>query len=257
MVSYLNMISPSTLPDSMAEAVIAQIAHNLHAGPRNVALVQMPQHTYKKGQLWIAEHALLRNLAGLGLEVDQQYQLQFSARHDPRDARPLSFPGRILKATASEWGPWGNTPLLRAGRTALATQLPASKMRVPEDLSPFAVPQSTDLDAAGPQGAQRWQQLGVDAMLKLLDSVLDDSKFQDQNCLNHPCPHLHAPPALPLAKPLLPSQAPKPPTTHPHSRARPLQSWGWAGGLGDPYRNRRSCSSWTCRCRWGTWPARS
>jgi hypothetical protein len=159
----------------MAEAAIAQLAHNVHCGPENVALVQMPQHTYKKGQLWIMEHALLRNLAGLGLDVDQQYHLQFAARLDPRDARPLAYPGRVLRPIGHEWGHWQSAGLLKMGRTAPAAQLAPAKMRQPEDLNPSAVPLCTDVDAVGPQGSHRWQQIGVDAALKLLDGMVDDS----------------------------------------------------------------------------------
>ena len=71
------------------------------------------------------------------------------------------------------------------GRCELADQLPQKSMRTIEDLSPTALPMSTDLDGTI-RGAMKYSQIGEDGLQKLLDASLDNgvmSQFDGNSAL--------------------------------------------------------------------------
>ena len=71
-----------------------------------------------------------------------------------------------------------NTPLMQ-GRTEFTEMLPGSRMKAIEDVSPEAVPVTTDLDGTV-KGAQKHAQLGQDAMEKILEAATQDFCMPDR-----------------------------------------------------------------------------
>lgn len=48
----------------------------------------LPQFTYKKGQLYLHEIAVLNALSNASLNFDKSWVLPFQSRKDARDSRP-------------------------------------------------------------------------------------------------------------------------------------------------------------------------
>eukprot|EP00959_Pyramimonas_sp_CCMP1952_P240076 5017062-Pyramimonas_sp.AAC.1 len=60
-------------------------------------------------------------------------------------------------------------------------QLAAKEMKLVEDLDPSQAPTSTDDAAVIIQGAQKFKQLGVDGMRKLMASLFEGSSISANN----------------------------------------------------------------------------
>lgn len=147
---------------------------NGDSGLNHLSMVILPQFGYQKGQLWVAEHHCLKSLSNAGLNVDKTFTLQFSARLDQRDTRPLNYHGRILTSLGMQEKSWlfRNSALVRNQRTEPADQLPSNQMVFIEDLQPDAVPVTTDIDGLV-AGAKKFEQLGPAAYKRVLEAALD------------------------------------------------------------------------------------
>ena len=147
----------------------------MNESEHNIVAVLIPAFTYKRGQLWSTEHAHMRMLYDRGLNLDTKFTLMFEEKTDARDGRPCQLEGRILMPLAPKDDYiWKRCPLLTRSRTELAKMLPVREMVAVEDRGETAMPQSVDDSTAGvTQGANKFEQLGVDANAKLLQSVFD------------------------------------------------------------------------------------
>ena len=67
----------------------------LNQSESNMGIVVMPEFSYQKGQLWRSEFMALELLSKQNLNVDKTLSIQFKARKDQRDIRPLTYKGRI------------------------------------------------------------------------------------------------------------------------------------------------------------------
>ena len=136
--------------------------------------------TYKKNQLWMVDQSHTKILANRSLTIDAIFFLQFKEKPDMRDSRPLNYNGRIvLGPTTPDEFVWKPCSLIQKGRTEPATMLHARDMVIVENIASDALPASTDGSASTVQGAKKFEQIGVDGSLKIMDSVLDGVDFSD------------------------------------------------------------------------------
>ena len=126
---------------------------------QNLTAVVMPQFAYKKGQLYMASRAVEDVFINRGLPIDVKWAIPFKTKCDSRDSRPLVYDGRlVVPAGIKECDfVFKNTPMMH-GRTEMAEMMPASKMKVIEDVCETSVPSMTDLDGTvrGHRSTLRW-----------------------------------------------------------------------------------------------------
>ena len=149
---------------------------------RRLGLVMLPQFTYKKGQLYLHEIAVLNALSSASLNFDRSWVLAFEARKDSRDSRPLTYPGRAVCGVSVEDKDWlfKSCNLIRDGRTFPAEQLAAAQMLRVEDPDPEALP---GLSADPVSGARKYEQVGPNAFLKVLDACLGGTSLEGRSGL--------------------------------------------------------------------------
>ena len=141
-----------------------------------MALALLPEFTYKRGQLYLQEIACLNLLSSANLCFDRQFSLTFESRKDSRDQRPLSYRGRVVTGHMEEkpeWL-WRTSQIIRDGRTSPAEQLAATNMQRIEDPDPIAMPSITEAVC----GARKFEQIGPNAFLKMMESTLDNINFE-------------------------------------------------------------------------------
>jgi len=94
--------------------------------------------------------------------------------------------GRFMFASGVQMNtsPWRNSQLFVDGRTSPIDQLATLDMDTVEDLDPEALPTTHDDSAANTiQGAQRFQQIGVEAGKEILKKALENVAFSDRVAL--------------------------------------------------------------------------
>ena len=183
---FLNWVAPSMLSSEDLDVQSNLMSMIMSGNDKSMGLVMMPQFTYKKGQLFLVENMVRQMLSSRMLNFDTKFALNFKEKRDLRDGRPLCYDGRIVVPLS--YNPadylWAKSSVMQ-GRCELADQLPQKSMRTIEDLSPTALPMSTDLDGTI-RGAMKYSQIGEDGLQKLLDASLDNgvmSQFDGTSAL--------------------------------------------------------------------------
>ena len=145
----------------------------MNGSSNGLGVVLLPEFGYRRGQLFMAEHACLKKLSSAGMSVDRSCCVNFDRRLDSRDTRPLTYRARIATGVNIPDGEnsFRHCSLWLDGRTKPAEQLAASSMEVVEDCCPEALP-STASEAVL-QGARKFEQLGASAWHALMDASLD------------------------------------------------------------------------------------
>ena len=125
------------------------------------------------------EYSALKMLSSMALDVDASCTIQFAARKDARDGRPLNYRAQILSGSNQPYEEWlfRSCGVVKDGRTAPAEQLAASSMQFVEDMDPKALPSTTDGDALV-AGARKFEQIGKDAFVKIFDGLLENVKLE-------------------------------------------------------------------------------
>ncbi|CAJ1415004.1 unnamed protein product [Effrenium voratum] len=188
-LSILNWSAPATQAQLAQEAQASCFAQLVAENPINLGVLFCPVFHYKKHQMHVLEHVLLKSLACRGVDVDFQATLMYRDRKDIRDNRPLSYPLRIIRpyidnlhisedegddaqeqrTTRSRRNPagryWQSCQLMRTRRTDEAEQVPNAKLEA-------ALPATTDIDGSL-RGGRRFEQIGVSAASKLLEALLE------------------------------------------------------------------------------------
>ena len=102
-IPFVNWASPSMIQSSQQQAQIQILSYILKEGEDNIALSINPVFSYKKGQVWMMEHMLMKSCAMAGsMNVDMSFALNFKGKPDFRDKRPLMCPGRILTQSGKD-----------------------------------------------------------------------------------------------------------------------------------------------------------
>jgi len=92
------------------------------------------------------------------VNIDNTFYIPFTDQVDLRDSRPMAYAGRIVLPETLDVKSFAfrNCPLMRLRRTEHVTQVASKDMITIEDLSPTALPTSTDDQAAVVQGAHKY-----------------------------------------------------------------------------------------------------
>ncbi|CAK0907391.1 unnamed protein product, partial [Prorocentrum cordatum] len=109
----------------------------LHENIKNVACVLLPVYSYNRGKLYMEEVKAVKAIGDAGHNPDSSFSLLFKDQVDPRDRRPMSYPGRLVfPAGCSELKdhPFFTCQLRVIGRTKEANQIPGKKMKIIEEL---------------------------------------------------------------------------------------------------------------------------
>ena len=145
----------------------------LNKSESTMGIVVMPEFSYQKGQLWRSEFMALEALSKQTLNMDRAVSIQFKARKDQRDARPLTYKGRLVMGASiaeNSW-PFRTSLLAREGRSVPVEQLASSEMTLVEDTDAAALPIGVEMDTIS--GAKKFEQLGEAAYSALLDAAIE------------------------------------------------------------------------------------
>ena len=96
-MTFVNMASPSLVRGNV-QCIAIELTGGVTRMPNvdNGALLIAPVHSNQKGQLYRQVASCNERLANTGLNIDRSWNLLFDAPDDPRDERPINFPGHFL-----------------------------------------------------------------------------------------------------------------------------------------------------------------
>ena len=182
MFPLLNWVAPCTLTSSALNFQVSLLSAVLAMFPC-AAAVLTPMFTYKKGSLWRVENTSLQMLDQKRLMFDQKFYVQFEKKHDKRETRPLTFDGRLVTSKdIDDNSPCTKSQLWQTSNTDKAKQLVTKDMQQIEDVTEGALPAKCDPRWRVTNG-NKWQQLGEDASVKLLQAFMTDVSYNDR-CAN-------------------------------------------------------------------------
>ena len=177
----LNWVAPCTLTTSALNFQASLLSSILSMFPC-AAAVLTPMFTYKKGTLWRVENTALQMLDQKGLLFDQKFYVQFEKKSDKREMRPLTFDGRLVTSREiDDNSPCMKSQLWQTSNTDKAKQLVQREMQQIEDVSEDALPHNKFDTRWRVTNGNKWQQLGEDASLKLLQAFMTDVSYNDRN----------------------------------------------------------------------------
>lgn len=197
-IVILNWASLCRLKQEISETQAAVLGVTLQ-DPASVGVVLLPEYTHQKGQRWRSEYAALETLAAHNVNLDRCLALQFAARCDQRDSRPLVYHGRIVTGQCFSEQKWAfrNCNLVREGRTKPVDQVATSDMQIVEDIDEAALPNSIGTVESNLYGPRKFEQVGSALYGAILESVLDGAALDgrggvvvvDLNVLTGDCFH--------------------------------------------------------------------
>lgn len=176
-VGFLNWVAPCMLKSETLEHQANQVAYLLSSSETNICPILCPQFSYKKGQLYLSEQMMQKLLSCRQVNFDSKWGLRFENRPDSRDTRPLLYEGRmgIPNGVNDQQYFWHGCSLLR-GITEPAQMVTGKHLQIIHDVSDHALPVTTDIDGTV-KGGSKFAQVGEDAMMKILDALLDAPKL--------------------------------------------------------------------------------
>ena len=171
-VVLFNGTAPSLTAAGVQLSQIQVLQYLLAESADNICLALTPVFSYKKGQVWLEEHAFVKMLATTGnCAVDTQFSLKFNKKPDIRDARPLVYNGRILTASGQEPSAlWTDSKLCAERMAGPVALLAGTDMEMVQYIEPTALPCA---HTSTPKGAYRFSQIGVDGWTCCLNTLLD------------------------------------------------------------------------------------
>ncbi|CAE7444301.1 unnamed protein product [Symbiodinium sp. CCMP2592] len=181
-VALVNYIAPALIKAEHQAAMLKVMQHSL-ADLQNVAVFLSPLFSYKKNGRYNEEKAVLQRVSMTGAQMDRGFSLIFNDKLDERDDRPLVYPGHLLMSPSTDVQTngnvlWKKSSLFRRSRTNEASQVSGKDMIMMENVGESVLPGSTSVEMATTvKGAMKWAQIGHDAALKLLQSLLDGLDF--------------------------------------------------------------------------------
>lgn len=166
-VVFLNWSAPCLVPAQNQDGQVQVLSWILNENMQSCGLVLYPVFTYMKGRLHLEESRATSQLVKGNHNIDTQFSVLFSSQCDARDLRPMVYPGRFVFPSPLgdlSKNMWFHSELRKSRRTPEVKQLQAKLMKEVEDLSPDALPLSTDTREARQTGAAKYCQLGPSAM---------------------------------------------------------------------------------------------
>ena len=95
-LAFLNWCAPCSIKTNYQQHQAQLFAYCLSQRDDNLGMLQLPVYAHAKGHLRDTETKALDMVCAGGAIADQIYIIPFTDRHDQRDTRPLTYPGRIL-----------------------------------------------------------------------------------------------------------------------------------------------------------------
>ena len=180
-VPFLNCIAPCQVLAKWQTAQINILSWALHEEITSMSVVLSPQFAYGRAKVHLEEQKLLKELAQGHHNIDTHFTILFKDQHDARDERPMCYTGRLVFPSPAELKqhPFWSCDLRIRRRTSDIPQLSVHAMRMIEDLSPDALPVSTEIRDTFIHGAEKHLQIGTDAYLAVLQGVMTGSKFTE------------------------------------------------------------------------------
>ena len=173
-MGIVNWVAPSMIHHEHFEMQANIISMLCNGHVHNIMPILMPQFSYKRGQLYIADEMVNKVLSAREINVDAKFGLVFEGRPDARDSRRLIYDGRVaVPHGISEDGYiWTECQLMK-GKTDPAQMVSSRDLETIEEIGDEVLPSTTDSDGTV-KGAGKWAQVGEDAMVKLINAALKD-----------------------------------------------------------------------------------
>ncbi len=161
-----------TSENAKTQSQVMGAALNTDGDAENIGIVLMPQHTYKKGQLWRLEGTALQLFKQANCNTDRTVAASFEVCQDPRDERPMIYTIRIMSPIRntptkpkfmSKQSLWSTSSLLLSGLVADIPRIKTKDMVEIECLGENALPTDIELDTHMSQ-SEKYQQLGSNAV---------------------------------------------------------------------------------------------
>ena len=86
MIPFINLVAPSTMKEKFIETALSAAAILSNEGPNNPMIMLTPMFSYKRGQIFMQEKALLDRVLQKGLVCDKSFSLLFKQKCDAREA---------------------------------------------------------------------------------------------------------------------------------------------------------------------------
>ena len=80
---FLNWVAPCTIRNPVKETQAAVAGNLVSTNSNSIGLVMCPEFVYKKGSLWLAETAAIRQLALSGANIDRTFAMSFREKAHP------------------------------------------------------------------------------------------------------------------------------------------------------------------------------
>ena len=181
-VLIVNFAAPSLVPAAAQSSIIQSMNFILAESPNAIGVVLMPVHSWKKGQVWMVNQAITKNMVHQGgCHVDKEFTVVFNERCDTRDDRPLTYPGRLVWSNSRN-GPgdiWKKSSLMQDGLVGPVKQFKRPEMEMIQDLDPLSLPKDSNM----PQGANKYAQLGPDAWSAIFKALTDGVPLSTRHTL--------------------------------------------------------------------------
>ena len=164
------------IPTDYQKMQYALLAWSISENPISAGVVLCPLFSYNKGKVWMEEVKMLQELSKSNHNIDHCFSMPLRDRQDARDTRPMCMHGRFVFSSPLQdirKCPFFLSDLCQNGRTPDVKQLPAKTLKEIEDISPEALPPSTNLRDNHIAGANKFCQLGPDAWSAVLQSSLE------------------------------------------------------------------------------------
>ena len=176
MLMLLNWAAPCLIPAALQEQQKSVLTWGLHDNMQSCAIVIAPVFTYSRGKLHMGEKKMLEQLSEGNHNLDWQFSIVYKEKADDRDMRPMMYPCRMVFPS-----PLGDPrkniffscELRKNHRTAEVVQVPTKSLKEIQDLSPDALPPTTNERDGHIHGAQKFNQLGTAACDALLSGLLN------------------------------------------------------------------------------------
>jgi hypothetical protein len=181
-VVLMNHSAPSCFPQPLQKCHMSTLSWCICDNTNSVGVLLMPIFSHQMNKKYLLETAMLTKLSKHNFSFDDQIVLLFDSKVDKRDARPLTYPGRLVfpSALGVTKSIWQSSKLCEDGRTDIVTQVHAKDMKMIEDVSVDALPDGagTDHDRYV-SGGHKYMQVGQSAYDALFTSLFTGSKLAD------------------------------------------------------------------------------
>ena len=182
-IVFLNWAAPCLVASGTQTNQIAVMTWALHDNMQSAGLVLSPVFSYNRGRLHLEETKMIDWLSKGNHNLDWQFSLVFKDKVDDRDMRPMVYPGRFIFPSPlgdPRKNMWFSCALRKGHRTKEATQVAPKHMKEIEDMADDALPTSTDEREGRIHGAQKYNQIGMEASAALLEGMLDQVNLNGQ-----------------------------------------------------------------------------